>query len=88
MGEGRKATDEDIHRIWNEIQFDERLRAMTDGELASELLHEVWAHLPFYSKANCISNEAIRRLKRADTLRRWNERKARRAARWPETIGD
>jgi hypothetical protein len=79
------AAEEDLffERIMQEVELKEKARGLTDGELAQELIREVWAHMNLWTPAGVLVDEAITRLRRADTQRRWDARKARRVNRCP-----
>jgi hypothetical protein len=82
--EESKYSDLMLPRMLQEIRHKAEAEAMTDGELAHALIEEVWAHAVLWTRAGVLIDEAITRLKRQDTRRRWAERKAKRAARQTE----
>lgn len=89
MSDEKQTPNYTIRRLMQEVRLKEEARTLTDGELARELIREVWAHAELWTRPAVLIDEAITRLKRADTRRRWEERKARRAkavVEWPEEI--
>jgi len=67
-----------LKRLLHELELKEKAHKLTDGELATFLIEEVWAHSNLWTWPAVLVDEAITRLKRADTQRRWNERRAAR----------
>jgi hypothetical protein len=63
-----------------ELELHAEAGAMTDGQLAMELVQHVWARFPMYERPSVLIDEAITRLKRADTRARWEQRRIARAA--------
>ena len=61
-----------------ELELRGKASQLTDGELARILVERIWPILNLYTYEGVLINEAISRLKRADTQRRWDERRARR----------
>jgi hypothetical protein len=70
-----------LSRSMRERKFKAKASELTDIELSLELTGEVWAHMKLSSWPSVLVDEAITRLRRADTRRRWEERRAKRARR-------
>ena len=69
-----------LERLQQEMELRDKVSAMTDRELIGSLIKEVWALHPLWERPSVLIDEAITRLKKADTKHRWNERKTRRRA--------
>lgn len=72
-------SNEKLRRLVQELELKDKARLLTDGELAKALINEIWTRLPLWTWPAVLVDETITRLKRADTRRRWQKRKERRA---------
>ena len=70
-----------VQRFLSSVSLRTEIEAMTDGELASDLIKEVWSQARLWTREGILIDEAISRLRRADIQRRWNKRRTRRASR-------
>lgn len=64
-----------VARLVHEMELRKEIEVMTDGELAQAMIKEIWARTQLWTRAGVLVDEAITRLKHADTRRRWQERK-------------
>ncbi len=68
-----------VKRIRDSLDLKTEIEVLTDGELASQLTQYVWTRALLYTREGILIDETIKRLRRADIQRRWNERRTRRA---------
>lgn len=73
-----KTSDKVLRRMLTAFTLRTEIEALTDGQLADEIIGHVWGGLLLYTREGILVDEAIRRLRRADIQRRWNDRAAKR----------
>ena len=67
-----------VKRFLASVELRIEIEALTDGQLAQQLIEKVWTQTLLYTREGVLIDEAISRLRRADIQRRWNERKKKR----------